>query len=240
MAVSFLPMASNLNLVSEVLTVAYSDFTLQSIRARFSLTLEREVLFGSVVPVEPSARFVEDLREATELPVISEKSRNELIVMPLLREFRRATANRVTIYSGERFDVAQGDGLVGECDFLLTLSEPLPIIQSPVVTLLEAKKQDIESGLGQCAAQMIAALRFNERDGLPLRFVYGCVTTGETWQFLALRDGVLTIATDRYYIARPDLILGVLTHIVTEAETALAAPAPTAATGGGATLPAGG
>jgi hypothetical protein len=29
--------------------------------------------------------------------------------------------------------------------------------------LVEAKKQDIEAGLGQCAAQMVVAHRFNQK-----------------------------------------------------------------------------
>src|SRR5688572_31812860 len=52
---------------------------------------------------------------------------------------RELSDNRVGIFSGERFDVDSSVGLSGECDFLLTLSDPVPIIRAPVFFVVEAK-----------------------------------------------------------------------------------------------------
>jgi hypothetical protein len=89
--------------------------------------------------------------------------------------------------------------LLGECDFILALSEPLPRLRAPLVTIVEAKKNDIEAGLGPCIAQMVAAQVFNERAGQSC-VVFGCVTTGEDWQFLRLNEHVVLIDTTRHYI----------------------------------------
>jgi hypothetical protein len=101
--------------------------------------------------------------------------------------------------------------LSGECDFLLSLSEPLPRLRAPLLAVLEAKRNDIEAGLGQCAAQMVAAQLFNERAGQPARPVFGCVTTGEDWQFLRLEGQDLVIDPSRRYI---NLVGSVLTALL--------------------------
>ncbi len=41
---------------------------------------------------------------------------------------------------------------------------------------------------------------FNERAGRPIEEVFGCVTTGEIWQFLRLTGNVAQIDRVRHYI----------------------------------------
>jgi hypothetical protein len=82
------------------------------------------------------------------------------------------------------------------------------------MVIVEAKKNDIEEGIPQCAAQMVAAGLFNERHKEPLSAVYGCVTTGEAWQFLRLRGKELQVDADRYYIIDVAAILGVLVAVL--------------------------
>jgi hypothetical protein len=47
---------------------------------------------------------------------------------------------------------------------------------------------------------MLGAQIFNRNEGNEIEWIYGCVTTGETWQFLKLKDNIITINTTRYYI----------------------------------------
>jgi hypothetical protein len=106
-------------------------------------------------------------------------------------------------------------GLVGECDFVLALSPPLPAISAPIATIVEAKKQDVEAGIGQCVAQLIGARQFNQQEGTLLKAMYGCVTTGELWQFLRLDGSVVEIDSHRYYIDNVGVILAVIQLITT-------------------------
>jgi hypothetical protein len=69
---------------------------------------------------------------------------------------------------------------------------------------------DVEAGLGQCAAQMVGARLFNERNGEPPGPVFGCVTTGEVWQFLGLEGALLTIDNTRLFIDNVGGILAAL------------------------------
>jgi len=90
----------------------------------------------------------------------------------------------------------------------------LPVWQSPLFLVVQAKKQDLELGLGQCAAQLVGALRFNRVHNPAIDTVFGCVTTGETWQFLQLFNQHLSIDRTSFYINQLELLLGMLQRIV--------------------------
>jgi hypothetical protein len=182
-------------------------------------------VFPALTAVPVPAWLTDLLARGTQLRVESEKARNEFILAPILLAVRELSGNAIGIFSGERFDVDSSVGLSGECDFLLTLSAPVPIIRAPVVFVVEAKKQDIAGGIGQCAAQMIAARRFSLRNGQPLARVYGCVTTGEDWQFLRLDDSVITYDTVRMYRSDLGRILAAFLHTIAENIAIAATPA---------------
>ena len=79
---------------------------------------------------------------------------------------------------------------------------------------MEAKREDIIGGLGQCAAAMVAIREFNERDGTPIPEVFGCVTTGSLWRFLRLTDSVLSIDLPEYYLQDVAKIVGIFVHLI--------------------------
>jgi hypothetical protein len=63
---------------------------------------------------------------------------------------------------------------------------------------------------------MVAARDYNEREGAGLSAVYGCVTTGEAWQFLRLVAADVTIDLGRLYIDNVGGILAVFGAIVSQ------------------------
>jgi hypothetical protein len=134
---------------------------------------------------------------------------------------RALSGDRVAILSGQRLDVDPGRRLVGECDFLLALSDPVPRLRAPLLTVVQAKKNDIEAGLGPCVAQMVAAQVYNERSGQAPPAVHGCVTTGEAWQFLRLAGAAVAIGQGRLYI---DNVGGILAALHACVQPAGAAP----------------
>jgi hypothetical protein len=188
--------------------MSYSEFTLDTVSKVLGVTFQQGILFERVSCLEVPPWLREALRKGLQLPLLSEKVRSELIVMPILLTSRELSGNKFAIYSGQRLDVDPKRGLLGECDFILTTTPPVPLLQSPIVVILEAKKHDIEAGLGQCAAQMVGAQVFNQMEGREERIVFGCVTTGEDWQFLKLDQMTLIIDSGRYYIDNVGGILG--------------------------------
>jgi len=84
----------------------------------------------------------------------------------------------------------------------------------PILAVVEAKNESIPGGQGQCAAEMVAALRFNRTAKTDIETVYGAVTTGTTWKFHRLTGTALAIDTREYLISEVDQILGILLHVV--------------------------
>ena len=190
--------------------MAYTDFTLDSVEADLGVGQRPGPVFPALSDVDPPPWLLGQLARGMELALVSEKARSEFIVAPILLAVRELSGGRVAILSGQRLDVDLARRLSGECDFLLSLSDPLPRLRAPLLAVLEAKKNDIEAGLGQCAAQLVAAQLFNERAGLSGRPVFGCVTTGEDWQFLRLDGQDLVIDPARRYINQVGSVLAAL------------------------------
>jgi hypothetical protein len=187
--------------------MSYSDFTLESLHQSHSLNVRDQALFEQVQAMQPSAWLREALEEGQELAFISEKARSEFIVAPVLMACRDIVGHHFRLFSGARLDVAPDRGLNGACDFIFARGHSSFVVQAPSMLILEAKKNDIEEGLGQCAAQLIGARCYNEREGKAVRFLYGCVTTGESWQFLKLEGNELTVHPERYPIQELGKIL---------------------------------
>lgn len=194
----------------------YGDFDLETIVQQGELSLVRSSLFEGVPRRELTPWLRGALLRARTVAFLSEKARSEFIVAPILLACRELVGEDCTIYSGIRLDVDAEKGLKGECDFILSRMPPAPILRAPLLILVEAKKHDIEEGLGQCAAQMVAARRFNETHKKPQRYIHGCVTTGESWQFLRLDGANLILDIDRYYLDNLEQILGILLAIMND------------------------
>lgn len=123
-------------------------------------------------------------------------------------------AHRVSLFSGVELNVDDARGLVGVCDFLLSRSPEQLVLRAPVLAVVEAKQENIKGGIGQCAAEMLAAHLFNVNAGAAVGAVFGAVTTGDMWRFLRLEGAALVIDTEQYPIARVEKVLGILKAIV--------------------------
>jgi hypothetical protein len=194
--------------------LAFSDFTLELVQQKLGVTTEPADLFPDLPPVAVPTWLPDTLARGTSLALISEKARSEFIVAPILTACRELVAVPVAIYSGQRLDVDAAKGLIGECDFILAIAPPVLPLRAPLATVVEAKKNDIEAGLGQCVAQMVAADLFNQAAGRQSAPVFGCVTTGEAWQFLRLAGPVAQIDQRRYYIDNLPGVLGAFLAIL--------------------------
>lgn len=191
--------------------MAYTDFTLEAAERAFGFTAQPGDLFPGLKPLSVPPWLQELLdRGRHAAALVSEKARSEFLIVPILLAARDLAPGELAIYSGQRLDVDPERGLVGECDYILARTAPVPRLRAPLVTVLEAKKGDVEAGLGQCAAQMVGARLFNERTGEPPSPVFGCVTTGEVWQFLRLKGATLLIDSFRLFIDNVGGILAAL------------------------------
>ena len=200
-------------------TVAYNKFTIDSVRKLFGIKLiGDEFLFKDIHPVSPSDVLSKYLERYLPLgsAIGTEKARSEFIIAPILAELTEITEHRISLFSGIEFNVDEEKGLNGRCDFIISASDIQYSLTSPILTVVEAKNDNINSGFGQCMAEMIAARIFNESEGNKRNAVYGLVTTGSIWRFLKLEDDKIYIDKKEYFIESLDRILGILSQIVSE------------------------
>jgi hypothetical protein len=193
--------------------MAYGDFTLGDLESKFGIANQRRRLFNAIDPVEPSGKLKAELLEIEEMPIRSEKAKSEWIVVPILKELRQRNEKFFTIYSGENLNSDEARGLKGECDFILAKDTGSFDISFPILQIVEAKKNDLEAGVPQCAAQLVGAKVFNEKKGLRLDRLYGCVTTGNDWLFMKLEND-LVIDSRVYYLVEITQLLGIFQSII--------------------------
>jgi hypothetical protein len=194
----------------------YSNFTLAQVKQQFELQVVMDVFITDVPSLTPGEWLINLLKKSAPLAATlgTEKVRSELIIAPLLFELRELLDCQVSLFSGNDFSVDIESGLNGVCDFLLTRSISEFVIEAPAIIIIEAKKGELNAGWGQCAAEMIAAQKFNSAGGQEVPTIYGCVTTGTRWQFLKLTGKDLTIDVTEYSLDPLDRILGIFKWMV--------------------------
>jgi len=197
--------------------MAYSDFTLEDIKKKFQLLMRENLnVFGHVESINVSDALQAILQEYVPLALAinTEKSRSEMMIAPLLVEFRRITKHQVSLFSGLEFNVDTQQGLNGVCDFIVSHSTEQLYITAPVIMVVEAKNENMKAGLPQCIAAMVAARLFNDRQDHRIKTLYGVVTTGNIWKFLQWEGEEVYIDIAEYYISNPGKILGILSSMV--------------------------
>jgi hypothetical protein len=79
-----------------------------------------------------------------------------MIVAPTVLEVKRILNRQISVFSGTDFTVDSAIGLSGVCDFLISRSPEQFDIEAPAVVIVEAKRDNLNIGLGQCIAEMVA------------------------------------------------------------------------------------
>ncbi len=197
--------------------MVYSNFTLDTAQEAFELEeIDAAGIFADFESVVPSelltAMLARNISLATAIG--TEKAKSEMIVANVLVELREQLEQCISLFSGIDFNVDPEHGLVGVCDFVVSLSPRQFSLRAPVIILVEAKNDNLEIGLGQCVAEMVAAQRFNAEKGNNISCIYGATTSGTEWRFLKLEGKQLYIDMSVYQIERCDKILGILASMV--------------------------
>lgn len=195
----------------------YSNFTLRQVEKDFHLEIEEKIdLFAHVQAIAPSDDLKRILTEniPLALAINTEKARSEFLIAPTLLELRRRSPTPISLFSGTEFSISPEQGLSGYCDYLISLSKQQLMISAPVIAIVEAKNEDIKSGLGQCIAEMVAAQLFNELENNDIDTIYGIVTSGEIWKFLQISKQNVAIDLTDYYINNIDKIIGILLSFI--------------------------
>lgn len=193
--------------------MAYSDFTLSRVKKELGVTIsEATDLFSHTISVEPSDLLKSILKRTSRLARLigTEKAKSEFLIAPVLAEVAARLDYQVSLFSGTEFNVDAERGLQGYCDFIFSQSAEQLDITAPIMTIVEAKNDNLKNGIGQCMAEMVAAQIFNGSEGIEIESIYGVVTTGTSWLFMRLTKNLIEVDNCEYFINEVDKILGIL------------------------------
>ncbi|MFN0203291.1 MAG: hypothetical protein ACKVTZ_17320 [Bacteroidia bacterium] len=188
--------------------MGYSKYKkIRTVTKKFGLDAQNTQLFAEVAPCEPSEWLAITLQKAKIMPLTNEKTKAERIISPILLEIAEAYQDKVTLFSGEELNIDSDADLAGACDFFFILHPDKPYLESPIISLVESKDEDMEYGRAQCAAQLYAAKCYNEAEGKEIPVLYGCATDGIEWQFMRFENNIFYL--DKQIYTDIKLILGV-------------------------------
>jgi hypothetical protein len=97
----------------------------------------------------------------------SEQARREFLIAPVIREVCRQSQQQVRV----EYPVTVSNWLRGSFDYYF---------QNKNLLVIEAKRDNLDSGFTQLATELIALDQWSDAD-VPI--LYGAVTTGENWRF---------------------------------------------------------
>jgi hypothetical protein len=168
----------------------------------------------SAAPLQPSTMLQEMMARFDSFDLTgSEPAKIFLIDTVFLEVVPRHP--KLKVWKGEPLET---DTLSDFADYVIAPKRAY--VETPLLCVTEAKKDDFEGGEVQCVAEMVACRWNNEQSGLHTP-VYGIVSNGQVWQFyrLSLQK---TVDQSRLFTmdALPEL-LGALDHVCGECSKAV-------------------
>ena len=164
--------------------MAFSDFkTIPEVLERFRITYTaKDFVRIEEIPGTPSEQFLQEFEFCIQnIDVFaSEAARCEAIIFPILKEIYKTYADNYALWIKK--PISYDETLNGTPDYLISTRSELgmPVVGTPLIILVEAKKNDFDQGWGQCLSELVAAQKINEDPDFP---VYGIVSDGTLWQF---------------------------------------------------------
>lgn len=166
-------------------------------------------------PYQPSSFLPERLRRLENFDLTFSERAKELLIDAFCEEVIERHPN-LKIWKAATL---QSDDLIGQVDY--SIAPRKAYLTTPLLCVVEAKKDDFEKGLAQCLVEMKACRWNNEQAGNQLD-VFGIVTNGEVWKFYKLTVEGQVFETLPYSLADRDKVLGLLEQVFTRCEECFA------------------
>jgi hypothetical protein len=157
--------------------------------------------------IQPSKTFQTYLKRLHESFDLERSEESKKLIIDLI--FVEATTDfpNLKVWKGGTLESAIARGAA---DYLIT--ENMGYISTPMLCVVEAKKDDFEQGLAQCLVEMQACQWNNSNDGRSID-VFGIVTNGEGWKFYKFTTENKVYETPLYSLENLPKILGILNRI---------------------------
>ncbi len=196
--------------------MAFSDFKkISEVQEKFRIRYSANDFF-EVEEAKPSEQFLQDFEFSMQHINVfsSEASRCEAVIFPILREVYKKYADSIALWIKE--PITYDETLNGTPDYLISTKSELGItvVGTPLIMLVEAKKNDFEQGWGQCLSELVAAQKINDDPSFP---VYGIVIDGTLWEFGRLVNDTFTRNRTNFTLANLPILFGAVDSVFKEA-----------------------
>jgi hypothetical protein len=186
----------------------YSSFTLKEAMQ----LLGREILLRWALPPSPrppSAFLHEDLRRLNVFELENTEQAKMLLIDALFAEIV-PDYPELKVWKAEALET---DLLTGLTDYLVAPRRAY--LATPLLCVVEAKRDDFVQGRAQCLAEM-AACQWQNRQESHETDVFGIVSNGQSWQFYKLTHAGDIYETEQYAMSDLPRLLGALNHVCAE------------------------
>ena len=192
--------------------MAFSNYkNIAQVQKKFNIK-QIEQPFITVVQTTIPPEFLQDFEFVYQnIDVFtSEASRCETIIFPILKEVYKNYHQQLSLWIQKY--IAYDDDLNGAPDYLLATKSELgkKVLESPLLAVVEAKKNDFEQGWGQCLVELVAIQKLNN---LPNLTYYGIVSDGNVWQFGKLTGDLFIQDPASFTLDQLEEIFGALTFV---------------------------
>ena len=196
--------------------MAFSDFKkISEVQEKFRIRYSANDFF-EVKDAKPSEQFLQDFEFSMQHINVfsSEASRCEAVIFPILREVYKRYTDSIALWIKE--PITYDETLNGTPDYLISTKSELGItvVGTPLIMLVEAKKNDFEQGWGQCLSELVAAQKINDDPSFP---VYGIVIDGTLWEFGRLVNDTFTRNRTNFTLANLPILFGAVDSVFKEA-----------------------
>ena len=171
------------------------------------------------LPRPQSDFLAEDLRRKQAFDLTGSEQSKTLLIDSLLSEIvPNYDALKVWKAAALRTDT-----LTGTADYLIAPRRAY--LETPLLCVIEAKRDDFEKGRAQCIAEMFACRWNNRRQSLAVD-VFGIVSNGQGWQFYKLEEAGDVYETELYALGDLPNLLGALEYVCGECANNIGAISP--------------
>ena len=194
--------------------MAFTDFkSIAQVQETFDIKYSEADYIQYTADIEPSSAFLEEFTFSREhIDVFaSETSRCENVIYPILRDVYKRYVDCFSLWSHK--SIAYDAQLSGTPDYLISTKSALgkTVLGTPIIVVVEAKRNDFVEGWGQCLAELVAIQKINNDDMKP---IYGVVTDGELWQFGRLAKNLFTRHKTALSIGELERVFGAIAYLL--------------------------
>jgi hypothetical protein len=197
--------------------MAFTDFkNRESLKAKFPHIVQKT---GDFIPenlehCEVDALLLDFIKISKKVYRSNEFFASEGFISPILRVVWKKYLTEMNMWTHQA--IKYDNDLSGVPDYMFTYldQEQYDLLSYPIVTTVEAKAENFVEGWAQCAAQMIACQKLNEK---PDVIIFGIVTTGKIWEFARMEGNLIIVDENSYSIDNLQKLMNILNYILSEA-----------------------